>query len=303
MNRKHFLHTLVLGATGALGASAAQAQAQDFPSRPLRMIVPFNAGNSTDTIARRIALLMSKKLNQPVVVENKPGANAAIGAQALAGAPADGYKIFFASDSALVLNPLLYKKLSYDPVRDFRALALAVNVPQVMVVNPSVPAQNLKEFIAYAKQNPGKLNFGSTGTGGAPALQALLGDQIQVMFGIVGSLLPHVQSGKLRALALVTREPLAALPGVPTLRGSGYPQVEATIRYGLVVHKQTPPAVLAALSDAANYALADPEYRKTFGEQGYLVPEPHKPEQYDEWLADDRARWAKVIEARHISLD
>ncbi|MDR0275762.1 MAG: tripartite tricarboxylate transporter substrate binding protein [Burkholderiaceae bacterium] len=329
MNRQHFLRALVLGATFALGAGVVStAGAQDFPSRAIRMMVPFNPGNSTDTIARRMAQLMSKKLNQPVIVENKPGANAAIAAQAVVSAPADGYTIFFASDSALVLNPLLYKKLAYNPERDFTAIALAANVPQVMLVNASVPAKNVQEFIAYARHNPGKLNFSSTGTGGAfhlagemfdqatgvemthipytggaPALQALLADQVQVMFGVVGSALPYLHSGKLRALALVTGEPVAALPGVPTLHDSGYPDVEATIRYGLVARKQTPPEVLATLNDAASYALADPDYRKTMTDEGYLVPEPHKPTQYDQWLAADRVRWAAVIKARHISLD
>jgi len=326
MNRKHFLRALALGAIFALGAGAAGAQS--FPSRPIRMIVPFNPGNSTDTIARRMAQLMSRKLNQPVIVENKPGANAAIAAQAVVSAPADGYTIFFASDSALVLNPLLYKKLAYDPERDFTAIALAANVPLVMLVNSSVPARNVQEFIAYAKQNPGKLNFSSTGTGGAfhlagemfdlatgvemthipytggaPAMQALLANQVQVMFGVVGSTLPYVHSGKLRALALVTREPVTALPSVPTLHDSGYPDVEATVRYGLVARKQTPPEILAALNDAASYALADPDYRKILIDEGYLVPEPHKAAQYDQWLATDRAHWTALIKARNISLD
>lgn len=329
MNPKNFLHALALGAVFALNAGAAStAAAQTFPNHPIRMIVPFNAGNSTDIIARRMAQLMSRKLNQPVVVENKPGANAAIGAHAVLNAPADGYTIFFASDSALVLNPLLYKKLTYNPEREFTAIALAANVPQVMLVNSSVPARNVREFIAYAKQHPGKLNFSSTGTGGAfhlagemfdqatgvemthvpytggaPALQALLADHVQVMFGIVGSALPYVQSGKLRALALMTNEPVNALPGVPTMHDSGYPDVEVTIRYGLVASKQTPPEILAALNEAASYALADPEYRKTMADEGYLVPEPHKPAQYDQWLATDRARWGALIKARNISLD
>ncbi|HEX2548117.1 MAG TPA: tripartite tricarboxylate transporter substrate binding protein [Ramlibacter sp.] len=325
MNRKHFLRTLCLAAL-ALATGAASAQA--FPNRPIRMIVPFNAGASVDTIARNMAQLMAKKLNQPVVVENRPGANAAIAAQAVAAAPADGYTVFFASDSALVLNGLLYKKLAYDAERDFTGVALAANVPLVMLVNASLPVTNLKEFIAYGKANPGKLNYSSTGTGGAfhlagemfaqaagidmthvpftggaPALQALLADQVQAMFGIVGSTLPHVRSGKLRPLALVTKEPVNVLPGVSTLHESGYPGLEAMVRYGLVAHRKTPPEVLAVLNDAANYALADAGYREKFTGEGYLVPQPHRGAQFDQILAADRARWAALIKARNISLD
>jgi tripartite-type tricarboxylate transporter receptor subunit TctC len=325
MNRKSFLRA-ALAASLVLGAGAARAA--DFPDRPLRVVVPFNAGNSTDTIARRMAQLMSKKLNQAVVVENRPGANSAIGAQAVMSAPADGYTIFFGSDSALVLNPMLYKKLTYDPVRDFEPLALAANVPLMMVVNDQVPVKNVKEFIEYAKKNPGKLNYGSTGTGGAfhlsgelfdqvtgtrmvhvpytggaPGVQALLAGQIQVMFGVISSLLPHVKSGKLRALALTTPRRASVLPDVPTLNESGYPGIEAAVRYGLVVRKGTPPAVLAVLSEAANYALADPDYRKTFTNLGLDVPEPHPPGQYGKWLDEDRARWGAIIQSRGIQLD
>lgn len=326
MNRKDFLRALSLGTALALGAGSAAAQA--FPNRPIKMIVPFNAGASVDTIARHMAQLMAKKLNQPVVVENKPGANAAIAAQLVANAPPDGHTVFFASDSALVLNGLLYTKLAYDAERDFTGVALAANVPLVMLVNASLPVTNLKEFIAYGKANPGKLNYSSTGTGGAfhlagemfaqaaglemthvpftggaPALQALLGGQVQTMFGIVGSTLPHVRSGKLRALALVTKEPVNVLPGVATLHESGYPGLEAMVRYGLVAHRKTPPEVLAALNDAANYALADAGYREKFTSEGYIVPQPHKGTQFDQMLAADKARWATLIKSRNISID
>lgn len=326
MNRHDFLRSLVAGATWTLVGRHAAAQA--YPSRPIKMIVPFNAGASVDTIARHMAQLMGKKLGQTVIVENRPGANAAIAAQAVAMAPADGYTLFFASDSALVLNGLLYKKLAYDAERDFTAVALAANVPLVMLVNAALPVSNLKEFVAYARQNPGKLNYSSTGTGGAfhlagemfsqaagvdmthipftggaPALQALLAGQVQVMFGIVGSTLPHVRSGKLRALAVVTREPVAVLPGVPTLHDSGYPGLEALVRYGLVAHRKTPPEVLATLNEAASFALADAGYREKFSSEGYLVPQPHKAAVFDQLLVEDRARWRTLIQARGISLD
>ncbi|MDM0053568.1 tripartite tricarboxylate transporter substrate binding protein [Variovorax sp. J22R115] len=306
----------------------SSVNAQDFPTRPIRMIVPFNPGASVDTIARYMAQLMAKRLNQPIVVENKPGANAAIAAQAVANAPADGYTLFFASDSALVLNGLLYKKLGYNADRDFAAVALAANVPLVLLVNASLPVNNLQEFIAYGKAHPGKLNYSSTGTGGAfhlagemfaqgtgidmthvpytggaPAIQALLGGQVQVMFGIVGSSLPYVKSGKLKALALVTKEPVNVLPNVPTLKDVGYPGLEAMVRYGMVARKSTPPEVLAVLNDAANYALSDPGYKERFLGEAYLVPAPHKPSQFDQILAEDKGRWSAVIKAKNITLE
>lgn len=329
MQRKTFLlKAAALAAAACWGAPSLAAGEDAFPSRPLRIIVPFNAGASVDTIARSMAVLMSRKLNQSVVVENKPGANAAIGAQALVNAPADGYTLFFASDSALVLNGLLYKKLAYDPEKDFTALALAVNVPLVMLVNASLPVQSVQEFIAYAKKNPGTLNYSSTGTGGAfhlagemfsqaadvemthvpftggaPAIQALLANQVQVMFGVVGSSLPYVRSGKLRALAVVTKERVSALPGIATLEESGYPGIEASVRYGMVVRKGTPPKVLQALSDAANFALNDPGYRERYSSEGYLVPMPHKPQEFEQQIAADRQMWSKLIKSRGISLD
>ncbi|WP_353235784.1 tripartite tricarboxylate transporter substrate binding protein [Diaphorobacter ruginosibacter] len=329
MQRKEFLlRTAALAASAWCDATAFASNEDSFPTRPLRIIVPFNAGASVDTISRSMAALMSKKFNQSVVVENKPGANAAIGALALVNAPADGYTLFFASDSALVLNGLLYKKLAYDPEKDFTPVALAVNVPLVMLVNASMPVQNVQEFVAFAKKNPGKLNYSSTGTGGAfhlagemfsqaadidmthvpftggaPAIQALLANQVQVMFGVVGSSLPHVRSGKLRALAVVTKERVSALPGIPTLQESGYPGLEASVRYGMVAKKGTQPKVLEALNDAANFALEDPGYRERYTAEGYEVPKAHKPQEFEQQIASDRKMWSQLIKSRGISLD
>ncbi len=329
MKRKTFLlQSFVLMGTASWCPLTLAANEDKFPSKPLRIIVPFNPGASVDTIARSMAVLMSKKLNQPVIVDNKPGANAAIGAQALVNSPADGYTLFFASDSALVLNGLLYKKLAYDAERDFTAVALAVNVPLVMLVNASLPVQSVKEFIYYAKQNPGKLNYSSTGTGGAfhlagemfsqaagvemthvpftggaPAIQALLANQVQVMFGVVGSSLPYVRAGRLKALAVVTKDRVSALPDIPTLQESGYPGVEASVRYGMVTRKGTPPQVIAALNDAANYALDDPAFRDRYKSEGYIVPTSHKAQEFDQQIASDRQMWNKVIKSRGITLE
>lgn len=328
MNRKKFLRYVAAFSAMATGLVPHFANAQSFPNRPLKMIVPFTAGNSTDAIARSVADLMGKKLGQPVVVDNKPGANAAIGASFVANSPADGYTMFFGSDSALVLNGLLYKKLSYDARADFTAVGLAANVPLAMVVNANLPIQSLADFVAWGKANPGRLNYGSTGEGGvfhlagemfaeragvemthvpykggAPALQALLAGEVQVMFGVVGSTLQHVRAGKLRALAVITKERIEVLPGVPTMQEAGYPGLEAPVRYGVVVSKKTPPDVVAKLNEAMNAAITDPKFRENFSKDAYLIPPAHKAAEFDAMLEKDRTRWSQIIKARGIALD
>jgi tripartite-type tricarboxylate transporter receptor subunit TctC len=332
MQRRQFLGRLAsLGSVTlapTIMLSPARADTGAFPERPVRMVVPYSAGASTDQIARAVAEHMGKRLGQPVIVENKPGANAIIGATAVAKSAADGYTILFASDSALVLNPLLYKKIFYEPARDFAALGLVVDVPMVMLVHPAVPAKDLAEFVAYAKKNPDKLNFGSTGmggafhlagelfkqragiemthvpyAGGAPAISALMGGTIQVMFGIVGSSVQYVQAGRLRALAVVGRERVSVLPGVPTLVESGYPNLDATIRYGIVAPKATPQPVLAKLNDALNAALGDAGFRKQFENMSYVVPKPHTGADYDKLLAQDRQMWGELIRKQNLQLD
>lgn len=327
MDRKLFLR-FIASAVAGTGMVSRPANAQAFPNRPLTMVVPFNAGASTDKIARAVADGMSKALGQPVVVENKPGAASLIGASAVTRAPADGYKMLMASDTALVLNGLLYKKPSYDPEQEFRGIGLLANSPMALVVNASLPFRDLTEFVAWCKANPGKLNYGSTGTGGlfhlvgemfcaragvemvhvpytggAPALQALRSGEVQVMFGIVGSMLPHLRAGTLRALALVTKNRLDDLPGVPTMVEMGYAGTETLVRYGLVVAKSTPVEIVAKLNDAMNAAITDPQYRKRFAAEAYLVPPAHTAAEFDAILTEDRLTWGKLIKSRKISLD
>jgi tripartite-type tricarboxylate transporter receptor subunit TctC len=328
MRNPHCPTRRALIAAAAAWPLLAHGQADTFPSRPIKLIVPFAPGNSTDLIARAMAEGLRKELNQTFTVENKTGANAMIAAQFVTTQPADGYTLFFASDSALVLNPLLYKNPGYAPERDFAPLALVADVPLVMTVNHQVPAKNVAEFVAYAKAHPNKLNFGSTGTGGAfhlagelfkqlagiemthvpykggaPATQAMLAGEIQVLFGVVGSSLPHIKAGKLRPLAMATKQRVAVLPDVPTIAESGYPDFESTVRYGLVVAKATPAPVMARLSDAVNKVLSDPAFRSHWGEQGYVVPASHPPSQYAAVLERDRKTWGALIRARGIALD
>ena len=210
---------------GGLVLAASQGHAAEYPTRPIKLVVPYAAGGPTDVLGRLVGDYLGRDLKQPVVVENKAGAQGAIGAEAAARSEPDGYTLFFTAASIFVLNPLLYKKLPYDPVKDFRMLAIITDLPVIMEVNPSVPARTVAEFVAYAKQNPGKLNFGSAGTGGTihlagemfkqmagvdmvhvaykgagPALTDLLSGNIQLMFDTLGTALPPVKSGLLRPL-------------------------------------------------------------------------------------------------------
>ncbi|MGY2906031.1 Bug family tripartite tricarboxylate transporter substrate binding protein [Bradyrhizobium sp. URHC0002] len=234
----------------SLVCAAPLAHAAEYPVRPIKLIVPYAAGGPTDVLGRMVGDYLSRDLKQPVVVENKAGAQGAIGADAAARAEPDGYTLFFTAASIIVLNPLLYKKLPYDPARDFRMLALITDLPVVMEVHPSVPAKTVAEFVAYAKQNPGKLNFGSAGTGGTihlagemfkqmagvdmvhvaykgagPALTDLISGNIQLMFDTLGTALPPVKGGLLRPLAVSSAQRIPDLPDVPTMAESGYPEM------------------------------------------------------------------------------
>src|SRR6266480_747316 len=239
---------IVIVGVAAIAAVVTSAGAADYPTRPIKLVVPYSAGGPTDVLGRLVGEYLGRDLKQPVIVENKAGAQGAIGAEAVARSEPDGYTLFVTAASIFVLNPMLYKKLPYDPVRDFRMLGLITDLPVVMEVHPSVPAKTIAEFVAYAKQNPVKLNFGSAGTGGTihlagemfkqmagvdmvhvpykgagPALTDLLSGNIQLMFDTLGTALPPVKSGLLRPLGVSSKQRIAELPDVPTMAESGYP--------------------------------------------------------------------------------
>ena len=253
-----------LGVVAALAATPG-TQAADYPVRPIKLVVPYAAGGPTDVLGRLIGEFLGRDLKQPVIVENKAGAQGAIGAEAVARAEPDGYTLFVAAASIIVLNPMLYKKLSYDPVRDFRMLALVTDLPVVMEIHPSVPAKTVAEFVAYARQNPGKVNFGSAGTGGTihlagemfkqmagiemthipykgagPALTDLMAGNIQVMFDSLSTALPPVRSGLVRALGVSSDQRSPDLPDVPTIAESGYPDYRVSVWYGIAAPAKLP---------------------------------------------------------------
>jgi tripartite-type tricarboxylate transporter receptor subunit TctC len=307
---------------------AAPASAADYPIRPIKLVVPYAAGGPTDVLGRLIADYLGRDLKQSAFVENKPGAQGAIGADMVARAEPDGYTLFVTAASIIVLNPLLYKKLPYDPVKDLRVLSIMTDLPVVMEVHPSVPANTVAEFVAYAKANPGKLNFGSAGTGGTvhlagemfrqiagvemthvpykgagPALQDLLGGNIQVMFDTLSTALPPIKGGLLRPLGVSSAKRSPDLPDVPTIAESGYPDYLVSVWFGVAAQAKLPEDVADRISASLNRAMNDDAFRASLEKIGFPVLRPRNAAEIKQFIDDDRARWSKVIKAQNISLD
>src|SRR5579871_3436431 len=281
--RRRFLH--LAAAAVALPAGARQAWAQPYPTRPVRLIVGFPAGGPNDISERLMGEWLSERLGQQFVIENRPGAGGNVGTELVVRAPADGYTLLLLPAPAAI-NATLYDNLSFNVIRDIAPVAGILRVPEVMVVNPSVPARSVPEFIAYAKANPGKINMASAGNGtvphvagelfkfmaavdlvrvgyrgGGPALIDLLSGQVQVMFEATLSTLPYIKAGKLRALAVTSAVPCAALPGVPTM-GQFVPGYEATAWFGLGAPKNTPIEIVDRLNREVNAGLANPKIKE-----------------------------------------
>ncbi len=298
-----------------------------YPERPIKLVVPYTPGGSTDQFGRAMAEGMARELKQAVVVENRPGANTMVGTQSVARAQPDGYTILMGSSASMVLNPLLYKKTGYDP-KDFKVILIGIEVPLVVVTNNQVQANNIKDFAAYAKAAGGKLNYSSVGlgnplqlasemlkselgiemthvpyNGSAPALSALLANDTQMMVDVVSTSLPHIKAGKLKALAVTGRARLDVLPNVPTVAESGYPNFHAATWFGLAVPAQTPAEAIAKLQAAASHVLTETPFRNTFNALGLLVQSPRTQAEIDRYVAADRDNWGKVIRDNRISLD
>jgi tripartite-type tricarboxylate transporter receptor subunit TctC len=309
-------------------AAAPNASAVEFPTRPIKLVVPYAAGGPTDVLGRLVGEYLGRDLKQAVIVENKAGAQGAIGAEAVARSEPDGYTLFVTAASIFVLNPMLYKKLPYDPVRDFRMLALVTDLPVVMEVHPSVPAKTVAEFVAYAKQNPGKLNFGSAGTGGTihlagemfkqmagvdmvhvpykgagPALTDLLSGNIQVMFDTLSTALPPVKSGLLRPLGVSSAQRSPDLPDVPTVAESGYPDYRVSVWYGIAAPSKLPDDIAVRISASLDRALNDDAFRASLEKIGFPLFRPRSAAAITEFIDADRARWSDVIRAQNITLD
>jgi tripartite-type tricarboxylate transporter receptor subunit TctC len=319
-HRRQFLH-LAAGAA-ALPAVSRIAWAQAYPSRPVRIVVGFPPGGPTDIAARLIGQSLSERFGQPFVIENRPGAGSNIGTEAVVRAPPDGYTLFLAY-SANAINATLYDKLNFNFIRDIAPVGAINREPLVMLVNPSFPAKTVPEFIAYAKANPGKINFASGGNGtpphvsgelfkmmtgvnlvhvpyrgGAPALTDLLGGQVQVMFVAISASIEYVRAGNLRPLAVTTASRSDALPDIPTV-GDFIPGYEASTWCGIGAPKGTPADVVDKLNHEINAGLADPKMKARLADLAGTIL-PGSPADFGKVVAQEIEKWGKVIRAANI---
>jgi len=309
------------------GLVPACADAQEFPTRIVRMVVAFPAGGPTDFVARLLADKLKTLLGQPVVIENKPGANGAIGADYVARGEADGHLLFLTTVGAVAVTPHLAAKVSYDPLKDFAPVTLVVRNTTILVVKPESPVNSAKELAALAKEKPNTIPFGSTGSGSmphlalelfqssagvkflhvpyrgaAPALTDLLGGQVQALFADAPVLLSQIQGGTLKPLGAASATRNAALPNVPTLAEQGFADTSADNWYGLLAPAKTPPAVVAKLNAAVTAALSDPTVREKLVQSG-AIPAPTSSAEFGQLMNEEIARWGRVVEEKHIKGD
>jgi tripartite-type tricarboxylate transporter receptor subunit TctC len=321
--RREFLH-LTVGAA-ALPAVSRFACAQDYPTRPVRLIVPVAPGGGYDLVARPMGQWLSERLGQPFIIENRPGAGSNIGTEAVVRAPADGYTLLLVA-AANAINATLYDKLNFNFIRDIAPVAGIIRTALVVVVHPSFPAKTVPEFIAYAKANPGKLTMasGDVGTpshpagqlfkmmtgvdmvhvpyrGVAAALTDLLGGQVQVAFGSVPSSIEYIRSGKMRALGVTTAIRTQALPDIPTV-SEFVPGYEATAWYGIGAPRATPAEIVDKLNKEVNAALDDPKMKARLADLGGTVL-LGSPADFGKHIAEETEKWAKVIRAANIKAD
>ena len=321
--------TCVVSAFLALLAAAMSfpAGAQAYPSRPVKLVVPFPPGGSLDITGRLIAQRLSEMWGQAVVVENKPGAGGNIGADFVAKSPPDGYTILLGALSTHAVNPNLYAKMPYDAVKDFAPITLIATTPNVLVVNAATPVGNVREFIAWTRANPGKLAFGSgsngsaghlagelykvdTGTdavhipfkGGAPATQALLAGDTQFMFDNLANAMAQVKAGKLKALAVTTAERSTLVPELPTMAEAGLPGFDISTWYGLFAPAGTPAAIVAKWNTDVTRILNSPDVRAKLMADG-AEPAPDTPEQFAQMIARELAKYARIIKASGAKVD
>ena len=316
----------MLGALAcAVVMAAANAHAQTYPSKPVRMIVPFPPGGPIDVMGRLVGDRLSQGLGQTVVIENRPGAGAVIGSKAVASADPDGYTLLFGSSGSLAVTPALYKNAGYDPVKSFAPVASVSIGPLVLAVNPSVPAKTVAELVAHARAKSGKLNYGSgLGTpphiawglfklltktdvlyvpykGAAPAITDLLAGQLHFIIDAPGVLLPHIQQGKLRALAVTSPARFADLPDVPTMAEAGYPDFVMTFWTGVVAPAGTPAPVVARLNRVINEGLSSNDMKKSLA-RFRVEPKPGTPQDFAAFIASESKKWAGVIAAAGITV-
>ena len=307
-----------VGAAAVLCAAATALYAQQYPTKPIRYVVPFPPAGATDILARFIAEKLTPALGQQVVVENRAGASGNIGMEHVAKSPPDGYTIVMCT-AAQFINETLYPKIAFSLPRDFAAVALVAHVPNIMEVHPSIPSRTVKEFIALAKSRPGQINYASSGSGtsihmsaelfkmmtgtsmlhvpykgSGPALLDLMSGQVQLMFDNLPSSMPYLKAGRLRPIAVTTAKRYPGLPEIPTISESGVPGFEAVAAFGILAPAGTPREIVARLNTEVNRALKLPDMQERFAQQG-AIPAPGTPEDYGAFIRSEIAKWAKVV--------
>lgn len=317
---------ITIAAASALAFSSA-AIADAYPTKPIRLIIPFAVGGSTDNLGRVLAARLSEKLGQQVVADNRPGAGGNIGTDLVAKAPADGYTLLFATEGTLGINPSLYKKLPFDPEKDFTPIAQFASVPNILVVNPKVQAKAVQELAAYAKSKPASLNMGSAGNGttnhlsgelfqsmtgtsfthvpykgSGPAMADLLADQIQLMFDNLPGSLPHVKAGSLRALAVTSAKRSPLLPDVPTMAEAGVPGYDVEVWFGVAAPKGLPAQTLATLSKAITEISQEPATIEKILNIG-ATPLTSTPAEFGSRIQEARIKWAPIVAHSGAKID
>ena len=317
-----------LGTAGALVAcclcAASDVGAQDFPNKPIKLVVPYPAGGSADILARVVGQNLGEQLGQSIIVENRAGAGTAIGAEFVAHSKPDGYTLLLGTVSSHAMNPALTPTLGYDAVRDFAPVAPLATIPFVLDVNASLPVRTVKELVSYAKAHPGAINYSSAGNGtsnhlagelfnmmagvdlvhvaykgSAPALQDLIAGQVQVMFDLVSTSIPWIKSGAIRPLAVTGAARVPSLPEIPTLKESGYPDYEVTAWFGIFAPAGTPEAVVARLNAVCAQAMASPEVRDKLGPLG-METMNGSPQAFARLVAADLDKWRNVVKSATI---
>jgi tripartite-type tricarboxylate transporter receptor subunit TctC len=317
------------GALVVLASVAAPllTQAQTYPVKPVRVVIPYPPGSTPDIVGRTLSSRLQESLGQPFVVENRTGAGGNIGAEAVAKAPADGYTLLIGINGPAAINKFLYKGLGYDSDRDLMPVSLLAASPQMLVTTPAVPANGFREFIDYVRANPGRLSYGSVGSGSAshltmellksdaklfivhipyrgfpPAVTDMLAGNIDTMFAIIPAVLPQVRAGRMKALAVTGLKRSQLAPDVPSVGELGYPQLESLAWIGLLAPTGTPPAVIGRLSQEILKSMRTGEVHDSLGKQGFDVV-ASSPEEFSSWIRAEQAKWSKVIKVSGATAD
>ena len=326
---KHSRRSCLLGTLAAVAALAlgTAAQAQSYPAKPIRLVVPFTPGGVTDTSGRLIAEQLSKRLGQQVIVDNKPGASGNIGTQMVASAEPDGYTLLLGFDGTMVINPHVFPKVGFDTVKDFAPIGKIGDAVLILVSHPGFAAKSLKDVIALSKTQPGGLSYGTSGTGGTPhiagellklrtganlthipykgggqAMTDVLGGNIPLVYTAIAGAIPHVKSGKLHAVAVSSAKRASSLPEVPTFIENGLPDFEINSWVALLAPAKTPKAIVDKLNAELNAVLSDPEVRERLNGMG-ISATPGTPDKFGEEIKRDLARYGQVVKAANIKAE